>query len=272
MEWIREIDESSHDRWSIAREDRPSAPKDRAPLQALFRRPWFNRMWVLQEIALATEAIVVCGKLEVNWTSFYHFYHWNVSEKWLKELPYSVMFQASRRNGPAGPRLETRLLKMLVNARHCAATDPRDKLYGILPLLEWDVQQARETSANTGLSDSPNEELDLIVKPNYALSPSQVFTDLATRLMQYFGLDMLQEVSNPPSVNDLPSWVSDWTIAVPQNNELQSYPTFLWTKFSAGSKKRTFPSGNVVSIAHTNVLFTRNLAGGFRFILLAVPT
>lgn len=112
---------------------------------------------------------------------------------------------------------------MLVNARHCAATDPRDKLYGILLLLAWDVQQAQETSVNTGLSDFPNEELDLNVKPSYALSPSQVFTDLTARLMQYFGLDILQEVSNPPSVNDLPSWVPDWTIDVPQNGELQSY-------------------------------------------------
>lgn len=127
------------------------------------------------------------------------------------------------KKGPAGPRLETRLLRMLVNARHCAATDPRDKLYGILLLLAWDVQQAQETSVNTGLSDFPNEELDLIVKPSYALSPSQVFTDLTARLMQYFGLDILQEVSSPPSVNDLPSWVPDWTIDVPQNGELQSY-------------------------------------------------
>lgn len=62
MNLIRDIDASSHDRWSRARTDRPSGPTDKAPLQALFQRPCFNRMWVLQETSLATEAIVVRGE------------------------------------------------------------------------------------------------------------------------------------------------------------------------------------------------------------------
>lgn len=241
MNWIREIDDSGEDPWLMSRRERPPGPTDKTPLQALFRRPWFNRMWVLQEISLASEAIVVCGEQEVNWISFYHFYHWNVSEKWLKELPYSVKYQASRKPGKDGPRLETRLLKMLANARYCGATDPRDKLYGILPLLEWDDQKTRDLYVENDSPDSHTDKLDLAIKPDYALSPSQVFTDLAARLMQYFGLDMLQEVSNPPLVSDLPSWVPDWTISVPRNSERQSYPTFLSTEFSAGSKTRTIP-------------------------------
>jgi hypothetical protein len=30
-------------------------------------RPWFNRMWTLQELALGTEILVLCGKASITW-------------------------------------------------------------------------------------------------------------------------------------------------------------------------------------------------------------
>lgn len=37
-------------------------------LLALLSRPWFQRAWVVQELALARQAIVVCGERMVHWT------------------------------------------------------------------------------------------------------------------------------------------------------------------------------------------------------------
>jgi len=37
-------------------------PPDWQPLEALLRRPWFQRIWVLQEVALGKNCIVACGR------------------------------------------------------------------------------------------------------------------------------------------------------------------------------------------------------------------
>jgi hypothetical protein len=39
-------------------------------LANLMRRPWFTRRWIVQELAFAKQAVLLCGSLEVDWTSF----------------------------------------------------------------------------------------------------------------------------------------------------------------------------------------------------------
>ncbi|KAK5110699.1 hypothetical protein LTR85_000742 [Meristemomyces frigidus] len=39
-------------------------------LAVLMNRPWFTRRWVVQEISLAKEATLYCGKSSVDWTTF----------------------------------------------------------------------------------------------------------------------------------------------------------------------------------------------------------
>ncbi|KAF2806931.1 uncharacterized protein BDZ99DRAFT_465683 [Mytilinidion resinicola] len=36
----------------------------------LMKRPWFSRRWVVQEIALANEAVIYCGKDSISWKNF----------------------------------------------------------------------------------------------------------------------------------------------------------------------------------------------------------
>jgi hypothetical protein len=37
---------------------------------ALLSRPWFNRVWVVQEVARASFAVVICGTRHASWESF----------------------------------------------------------------------------------------------------------------------------------------------------------------------------------------------------------
>lgn len=37
----------------------------------IFRRPWFTRMWTVQELVMASEPIVVCGSKSMRWNSFF---------------------------------------------------------------------------------------------------------------------------------------------------------------------------------------------------------
>lgn len=41
--------------------------KERRALEALLSRPWFGRMWILQELGEASSAFLVCGDRRVHW-------------------------------------------------------------------------------------------------------------------------------------------------------------------------------------------------------------
>lgn len=41
--------------------------KDMKAIQTLLNRPWWQRVWVVQEFVLAQEAILICGKDMLNW-------------------------------------------------------------------------------------------------------------------------------------------------------------------------------------------------------------
>lgn len=54
--------------------DKPCENKDAAPkwnaMFNLMKRPWFSRRWIVQEIALAKEARLYCGKKNIPWQDF----------------------------------------------------------------------------------------------------------------------------------------------------------------------------------------------------------
>lgn len=97
-------------------------------LLALLRRPWFQRAWVVQELAVARQATVVCGEQMVHWTrlaatlTFIHakrWYHHLCTEKMqhiasLRDDPgvYSE-FLASRTEFPTGTFSLMRTRKIL---------------------------------------------------------------------------------------------------------------------------------------------------------------
>ena len=41
-----------------------------AALLKLIMRPWFSRRWIVQEIALATDALIYCGQRTISWRTF----------------------------------------------------------------------------------------------------------------------------------------------------------------------------------------------------------
>ena len=48
-----------------------SSPPEWKRYEGLINRPWFSRVWVLQEIGLASSAIVMSGKDEMDWFDFW---------------------------------------------------------------------------------------------------------------------------------------------------------------------------------------------------------
>jgi hypothetical protein len=224
---------------------------------AMVNRPWFKRAWVsffqsriytgllfpkvVQEIALAKSASIVCGKYVLPWhklsqtlsfirtTKWYH--HLKTDKlrhiKALQKSPgiYNHVLQAKLKVGmaplyldltrykiSAARRLNTQerkpsLFYLLETHRFSKSTDPRDKVYGFLGLADRNISPFREDAE--------------VLNPDYNLSVQQVYTETARALLSSHGnLNLLQHVQDPSQtrIPNLPSWVPDYTC------ELNPYP------------------------------------------------
>jgi hypothetical protein len=113
-------------------------------------------------------------------------------------------------------------LRTLKDTRSFGATDPKDRLYAILPLVnrEHDEMMSQLAKHNWELDEKETQQLHLrqqrlAIQPNYNHSAKQVYTDLAMVLLRAVGLDLFMYVVGEPVTNDLPSWVPDWTTSSP---------------------------------------------------------
>ena len=190
-------------RWSSERPTRPSvglgsgitsSPQQMA-VDNILKRPYFERIWIIQEIELARDIWIVLGDKEIDWESFSRtmFYVYankklNFGPSYCSILPTVVCYRdKSTVNKP-----ET-LLQFLNDTRQCKSTDPRDKVFALL-----NMSTERDEPA---------------LAPNYALSPKEVFMSAARFFItRDKNLDVLCHAQAAPSAYDVPSWVPDWSM------------------------------------------------------------
>lgn len=231
MRWVRQLHwpgKSRAARAKITDIEPPAAHACRprgAGIAALLRRPWFHRVWVLQEIALARAAVVVCGAEEVGWECFLAFRYWVWGARRSGFLDVSDVVSYGRPIVGSLPSWVD-MLEVLAATRHCGASDPSDKLYALLPLFDRPGQR----SSGDGYGGSVSG-----LRADYGLSTAIVFTDLAVRLLELHGLELLRWVVSPASVEGLPSWVPDWSVNAPS----RQFEGHRETPFHAGSRHET---------------------------------
>ncbi|KAK1830849.1 heterokaryon incompatibility protein-domain-containing protein [Podospora conica] len=160
-------------------------------LMRFFSLPWFERVWVLQEVAWATTALAVCGSRAVPWKETLHpAYTSSISQiLQLQPLPRALSFGDPR---PDQPMTAKFLFEELLLARRCWATDPRDKIFALLELFH----------------SRPNDKRLAI---DYERGVCDLYTDVAEYLMENLGLDVLAAVPEPCRIPGLPTWAVDWT-------------------------------------------------------------
>jgi hypothetical protein len=171
-----------------------------AALDRLFKRLWFTRMWVWQEVALSNKrAVVYVGAYLIGWlqltniATLIHCRQWGCympSDSWQKVL---LMSRASNIGYiRTNKEIKASMATLLILTRNAAATDPRDKIFGL---------------ANIGIAVTPNTELSLV----------QTYTRMSEWLLENTNdlilLSMVQEVQvRAEPADELPSWVPDWSM------------------------------------------------------------
>ena len=184
----------------------------------LLQLPWWSRIWTLQEFVLSRKAVLVLGRVAVPWDVVFGF-----CESYLNHLPpgkcchtsvtwqmtseiwadivfmrlalfnfYTTRSERLRLNGEVSP---SAFLEYLWLLRHKHASDPRDKVYGLLGLISSNQREPP-------------------VFPNYTTSIGRAFAT-ATEAVIRTNND-LQALAGPRLRQPgLPSWVID---LLPEND------------------------------------------------------
>jgi hypothetical protein len=175
--------------------------RERAALLALIQRPWFERVWIRQEIFLSSRAIVKCGKREISWTimknAVFLLYekdvHFCVTERDREEeRVFNDRLSLIRGLGRERPY---HLLAAIANAVGSKCKDPKDRVFGVLDILD-------------------KSGTHLCILPDYTLSVAEVYTNLVQHLIDHHKslafLSYAERHIRDNFVSELPSWVPDW--------------------------------------------------------------
>lgn len=207
-------------------------------IRQLFRRWWFTRTWTIQEACLSRHCYMQCGTVVFSWDNIATWTYTLEQAgllKWLMahgalDAAYSSMVTTDLLIPPIGGTVinelqQTRLLELtsqkgvgqkgtnvllgcLVMARFAAASEPKDKVYGVL-----------------GFSDG-------YIKPRYSENVTyrevyqEAFISQLGRNAPLSCIDAEQPLR--------PSWVPDWN--TPRVTQALAYSTKAWSVYMAPGK------------------------------------
>ena len=203
--WLGESDPLSKKAFHAMKHDEP----DQDGLESIFmllQRPWFQRVWVIQEVALGRRVWVGCGEDGVSfpqfthyiftvWRSFARLGNYNESDPAMRGLwcvTRLIHIQNEYRGSSMGIAHKQRAVSyesLIQAAFHCNATDKRDMIF-----------------AFRGIADSRP-----VPKPNYSISEEELYTETAKALLchsQSLDLLVLCGIGNN-SGDGLPTWAPD---------------------------------------------------------------
>ena len=208
--WVGEQSEDSHLAIEKLRSiKRPSKQKSISTFSAevwgalsrLFSRSWFERSWIVQEVILARDLVIVCGNDKLRWDDLYQAAlscreHANRSVTAL-DIPATgnlnaILSPGETRHGYQCTQMRHKLMDLFEFFHHCKSTRRRDRLFTLLGV-------AADTDSPSFRPDY-SSQLEAIVR-RYAL----VYVERKqTSQLLYRG-----RISSQP--DRFPSWIPDWT-------------------------------------------------------------
>lgn len=199
---MREINSSSS---TSELEEWVSEPGNRERLEAvvqLFRRQYWWRVWVIQEIACAKKAVVYVGHEAVAWGEVNRVCDSLRSvESTLRSIFYKnpSYVRTLTHGGPRSLQLSRYnpsvtlppLLELLLTHKSKKATDPKDKVFALVG-----ISSSRETFGGI----------------DYSRSVRDVYVDVVRHVIETTKrLDAICVKQHDVSQYSLPSWTPDWT-------------------------------------------------------------
>ena len=191
----------------------------------LLQRPWFQRVWVIQEVLAAQSAQIFNGSSSMAWCSFAEVAKKIVMSNLVRLFDAFSLAPSALKNivlmrTDVAESSES-FFRLLCLTRNFKSTDPRDKLYAL-----------------AGIND-PHAVSH--VNPDYTIEASRLFTEYTRQELLSGSLDHLSAINY---IDDrirvrVPTWVPDWTRPVEQVplEALVKYPSMGGFQMHAGGKR-----------------------------------
>ncbi|KAF2023074.1 HET-domain-containing protein, partial [Setomelanomma holmii] len=197
-------------------------------ISELLYRPWFRRMWIIQEVLSARRAIMICGEDVIELDLFLKIIYSLFKAEMLKSV---LAFHPKRHELSGGPlkvvldqlgffvkakfhitdflarhEFKKTLLNFMAETRLAEATNPLDKIYGIFSLA-IDARSLGYWHSSEG-KRSPRRPFEI----DYTLTKEELFIRVTKAIIcTSRSFEILRFARyEPNSANDLPSWVADW--------------------------------------------------------------
>ncbi|KAL8751690.1 MAG: hypothetical protein Q9184_005989 [Pyrenodesmia sp. 2 TL-2023] len=171
----------------------------------LLGRPWFQRLWIIQEAVLSHDVRFICGRVCIPWKDLSIFAICMIDNDLGGILALDVSAEhEAHESGLTRIRMidrmidyewthprQSALLGALVDGRGSRATDPRDKVFGIM-----------------GMTATP-------LHPDYTSPVTEIYTEAARKILHAAAsnlIDLLHCVDHEQPPTQLPSWVPDWSV------------------------------------------------------------
>lgn len=171
-------------------------------LSRITRRPWWTRIWIVQEVLLPPSAVIYIGHFSIPWKTFsqavknFIRHRQSCCSGALSEKPNHEMdvlsYMCSRVENIEGMREQyssrkLNLLSTLWHTRSRNSTEPRDKVYGILGV-------AREQS----------------ISVRYSISILDLYRDVVFSIVQREGnYSILSGITNKQHYPNLPAFIEN---------------------------------------------------------------
>jgi hypothetical protein len=185
-------------------------------LARFYDKEWFERIWVIQEAALASSAVALLGKLQFDWDAIGDAALWLYHRK-LTDAAYRYLQVSQRQLSESIPRMNKaaeiqyarkfRTTFDLIKASSTfKCTLPVDRIYGILGLVH-----------------------DLQIEPDYSRPVAQVFRSMTRQLIEKRGdLIILGQINHEPGLSPscasswIPQWPCDPFISILNNSDVHT--------------------------------------------------
>jgi hypothetical protein len=189
----------------------------------LLRRPWFERLWVVQEAHLARKGVFLCGNDELDWLTF----RYAILVFWYNKASLSSWPSTMRLIGQLVESMPEKhpISDLLYQVYGRACTDPRDRVYGIHGLFPRSFQK--------------------LIQPDYSLTVGDVYKTLVIAHINFCQRLESLRLCHPNRSQGIecPSWVPDLSSALNISRRMD------W-QFAAGysSSQAYFDSPNVLNV------------------------
>lgn len=149
------------------------------PIATIVEDPYWSRVWVQQEVAYAKDQVIQCRNMPLPHAGFVWFFevldmyldkYQPVMEpieaaKWRGLRVGSSPFEKNKSSSVESPRCYKKIYDALNKTTHLKSTDTRDRVYGLLALIQDDIDD---------------------IQVNYELPASEIYCQVAQLLIEKY--------------------------------------------------------------------------------------